>query len=1073
MTVDSIDKIKHAISSIRCTNLRNGELCSIGTAFLISDNLVMTARHNIEDYINDKEWIDVKLTFKCNELVKDRVTRSIKYIVYGEKEDEYDVAILELDKKVGNINPLNCKMFKDLNATTIHNVLWTTYGFPVKHSTTNLRTFEGYILDNSKPEKWDLDLRWNGLEQITSEGLSGAPLLIDGNVVGMLITELIPKLGAALGAVSTFKINKLLSENNIEISNIMLKEYHYKGYLDFSERIINKISNTKPSKNNNFVGREDILKKLDIFLEQKDVVVLIGPGGIGKTQIASQYLQKHEIEYDFIRWFNAEDKNNLEAEYIKFAMELGVSRKEETDSINDIVNLVNEKIKDYKKLYVFDNAKSSNELVQLLAQGNKSIITSRVSSWTGSADDFINIDEFKRDDSIEFIKKRTNEEDRDAANMLAYELGDYPLALEQASAYILNKKSMTITQYINRYKQLKEIDEVVLEKRLFSNSQIIKDYNKTLRNTLEITFNELKEESPHSLYLLNMCSLLSPELIPVDLFIENKDLLCEEITGFEEYKEYFELDFEEYVIDPLIKYSLINYNIQQKGFQIHRMIQQITRINLIEISNKKVFIDIILKIFERSFLFRYELFDTWTYCNVLLPHALLIMNKSLEWKDKENNNRIIEIVSNLFLYLRNSLIPKQSKECLDLINKLISEDDEKYIENKINYYYLCSCDYENSGKYIDAIEILNTALKLSIKHNLKTEELSILNKIGTMYSSIDKHEISVKYYEEVIEKGEGLIDKESLIYAALLDSLGLSYKELNNLAKAKKYIEQAIDICDNYEQDDYIPEKCRALNLLGMVLYDYKDYEEAVIKCKEAYKLAYKIYGENHNKVALYIQNIGYCYDAMEKDSEATYYYEKAFEIFNNNDEYITKDRSCNLRNLAMIYDKCKSYEKAVEFYKLSIDMDILIFGKTSKDVLDGCLGLCLVYHSMGDIENFEDSYIKFINELKTSKNLNVNYKCNLALTGALLLKQKRCFDKALNLAQIAFESELKKKNNLDNALPLIIGLIQEINNLKKSDESLADLTDFEIKKVGMNNLGRNDKCPCGSGRKYKNCCLR
>ena len=26
---------------------------------------------------------------------------------------------------------------------------------------------------------------------------------------------------------------------------------------------------------------------------------------------------------------------------------------------------------------------------------------------------------------------------------------------------------------------------------------------------------------------------------------------------------------------------------------------------------------------------------------------------------------------------------------------------------------------------------------------------------------------------------------------------------------------------------------------------------------------------------------------------------------------------------------------------------------------------------------------------------------------------------------------------------------------------------------IDYSNVGRNDKCPCGSGKKYKNCCMK
>lgn len=42
-------------------------------------------------------------------------------------------------------------------------------------------------------------------------------------------------------------------------------------------------------------------------------------------------------------------------------------------------------------------------------------------------------------------------------------------------------------------------------------------------------------------------------------------------------------------------------------------------------------------------------------------------------------------------------------------------------------------------------------------------------------------------------------------------------------------------------------------------------------------------------------------------------------------------------------------------------------------------------------------------------------------------------------------------------------------------DEDLSDLEELQstgITKVNAINVGRNDLCPCGSGKKYKKCCI-
>ena len=49
---------------------------------------------------------------------------------------------------------------------------------------------------------------------------------------------------------------------------------------------------------------------------------------------------------------------------------------------------------------------------------------------------------------------------------------------------------------------------------------------------------------------------------------------------------------------------------------------------------------------------------------------------------------------------------------------------------------------------------------------------------------------------------------------------------------------------------------------------------------------------------------------------------------------------------------------------------------------------------------------------------------------------------------------------------------------LEDVDPELAELIEYHIQTYGKplrrrNKIGRNDLCPCGSGKKYKKCCLR
>jgi hypothetical protein len=66
-----------------------------------------------------------------------------------------------------------------------------------------------------------------------------------------------------------------------------------------------------------FVGRSAEVTKLQQCLldEASPVVVLSGPGGIGKTQLALGYVRRHRSEFDNILWFNATSLDKLGADF--------------------------------------------------------------------------------------------------------------------------------------------------------------------------------------------------------------------------------------------------------------------------------------------------------------------------------------------------------------------------------------------------------------------------------------------------------------------------------------------------------------------------------------------------------------------------------------------------------------------------------------------------------------------------------------------------------------------------------------------------------------------------------------
>ena len=111
------------------------------------------------------------------------------------------------------------------------------------------------------------------------------------------------------------------------------------------------------------------------------------------------------------------------------------------------------------------------------------IITSRNPVWGNLARSMV-VSKFERSESVEFLRKRTGQEDKKAADELAEALGDLPLALEQAGAY-METTAKPLDEYLRAFQERKL---KMLAKAKPS------DYPETVATTWNISFEAVQED---------------------------------------------------------------------------------------------------------------------------------------------------------------------------------------------------------------------------------------------------------------------------------------------------------------------------------------------------------------------------------------------------------------------------------------------------------------------------------------------------------------------------------------------------------------------------------------------------
>jgi nucleoside phosphorylase len=266
-----------------------------------------------------------------------------------------------------------------------------------------------------------------------------------------------------------------------------------------------------PPRNPNFTGRETLLAHLHSALQTgRETAVLPqalhGMGGVGKSQMAIEYVHRHSCDYDLIWWIPAEQPAQILTSLAELAQRLGLPVSgRPTDTASAVREALSTGSVPYKNwLLVFDNAEDVPEVRRYFPTGGagKILVTSRNPEW-GRVARAIEVDVFTRDESKEFLTLRTKEVSDSDADRLAEALGDLPLAVEQAAAW-QRATGMPVDEYLQL---LEEKGMELLDDRSSP------DYPVSVSAAWNVSLDKLAEENPGAAQLLQLIAFFAPEPI--------------------------------------------------------------------------------------------------------------------------------------------------------------------------------------------------------------------------------------------------------------------------------------------------------------------------------------------------------------------------------------------------------------------------------------------------------------------------------------------------------------------------------------------------------------------------------
>lgn len=325
-----------------------------------------------------------------------------------------------------------------------------------------------------------------------------------------------------------------------------------------------------PLRNPNFTGREVLLEQLRNRLETSSAKTALLPhtlhglGGVGKTQLAVEYVHRYSSEYDLVWWVSAEESAQIRASLVELGARMGLPAIGDSKrAVAAVLDALRTGKPHLHWLLVFDNCDSPESTRQFLPHPTGHVlITSRDRTWTGYAD-VLEVNVLDREDSIRLLQRRRPDISSDDADALAEWLGDLPLALEQAAAWQA-ETGMPVREYL---RLLESRFDLLAERPRGS-------YPTSVAATWEVGFETLAAESEVAAQLLELCAFFGP--VPIGMGLLKDGSAAERLPS--PLRETLSDDISlRRAVREIGRYALAKVNAQHDQIEVHRLVQTVVR----------------------------------------------------------------------------------------------------------------------------------------------------------------------------------------------------------------------------------------------------------------------------------------------------------------------------------------------------------------------------------------------------------------------------------------------------------------------------------------------------------------
>lgn len=750
--------------------------------------------------------------------------------------------------------------------------------------------------------------------------------------------------------------------------------------------------NVPKSRVSHFVDRPAILTGISerlVTCSSEKIVVLLGMGGAGKTQLALDFCRQAEDNLGFtaVIWINASSPASVMQSYKAIAKRMGKGQQNDAKKMSkyqqddadseEVISLVQDIFRDRKQpwLFVFDNydepkAFQTHRVTHYIPSGKEGriLFTSR-HAHSARLGHKINVSDMTENESLKLLLQRPPLDDQELLHgkEIAATLGHLALALDQAGSYI-RERNLRLRDFISHYRRRKEfilkaIPEEWEYRRIVNDEE--KETNLRIFTTWELSFEQISgndEEKEQKDHFLSLASFFDVKAISERYFQPYFDVESPKwMTIFSSEGEW-DSDKMGDVLAEFHKLSLLQlpeHAVDEQLFSIHPVVRdwiQIRKSRDVRQQFAQEFIttlDIYLSEFDHDDLSFETNQETLLHVDSCVEHDKELLSGTSKWSLEDRQHTVGLFVD---LYRHQA----RHEEAEKLLERALN-----YEENNLGATHPDTLDtmadlartYRRQSRYDEAEKLYkrlaaNQGKSLGVMHLDTLKTMKELAFIFGMQGRCDKAESLLKQ----------ILSHEKRLGVTHLDILGIM-KDLATVFEGHSRYDEAKTL---FEQDLNDPNKkfgtthsdtLESIMKLAHIYQDQDRYEEAklfftqiISSQKEKVEVAYL--EKLHT-----IKSLGQTYQTQGRYEEAERHFE---QVRNGQQETLGATHLTTLLTvggLAGIYQAQGRYEKAETLFKQVLDSQKEGWEVTHPATMITIRNLADLYHEQRRYEEAETSY--------------------------------------------------------------------------------------------------------------------